>query len=77
MLETISIPQDLSIALQGEHRDFVVKSAREQPIRNAYFFLGFGVFRLLFDSIFFFAFLGPVFMGREVEFLVNDVPTVA
>lgn len=77
MIEMISLPPELDIIVGSESRDFAVKAKRANPPKSSIFLVTFGAVWLGFTSIFFFAFLGPLFQGREVEFLVNDVPTTA
>lgn len=77
MLENISLPQELVNAIGSESIDFAVKAKRSQPAKAAIAFMIFGIVWLAFSSIFVILFLGPVFQGKEVEFLANDVPTVA
>lgn len=77
MLQDISLPPELEKIIGSESRDFAVKAKRANPAKISLFLILFGVVWLGFTSIFFFAFLGPLFQGKEVEFLANDVPTVA
>lgn len=77
MLENISLPQELVNAIGSESLDFAVKARRSQPAKTAIALMIFGIVWLAFSSIFVILFLGPVFQGKEVEFLANDVPTVA
>lgn len=77
MIETINLPQELINAVGSESIDFAVKARRSQPAKAAIAFMIFGIVWLAFSSIFVILFLGPVFQGKEVEFLANDVPTVA
>ena len=77
MLEPISLPSELLKYIGSESQDFAVKAKRANPPKTSIFFILFGAVWLAFTSIFVFAFLGPLFKGKEVEFLVNDVPTVA
>jgi hypothetical protein len=77
MLENISLPPQLESYIGSESRDFAVKARHANPPKTSFFMILFGTVWLGFTSIFFFAFLGPLFQGKEVEFLTNDVPTVA
>jgi len=72
-----NIPSGLRTVLGNETRDFVVKASRAQPLKASLFVLFFGIAWLLFSSIFVVAFLGPLFVGKEVHFMADDVPTVA
>lgn len=77
MIESYGLPGLLAQNLGSEKRDFAVMAARSQPLKMSMAIIVFGTVWLAFTSIFVFAFLGPVFAGREVHFLSNDVPTVA
>jgi len=77
MLESATLPPELLAAIGSETRDFAVKSARSQPARTSLVLLVFSVVWLLFTSIFVVAFLGPLFVGKEVTFTSNGVETVA
>lgn len=77
MLENISLPEKLLEYIGSENKDFAVKAGRAYPFKTSLFLILFGSFWLVFTSIFFIAFFGPLLKGREVEFLVNDVPVVA
>jgi hypothetical protein len=77
MIETYGLPGLLAANLGSEKRDFAVMAARSQPLKMSIAVILFGTFWLAFTSIFVVVFLGPVFAGREVHFLTNDVPTVA
>ena len=77
MLEPIPLPSELMTYIGSESQDFAVKAKRANPPKTSIFLILFGAVWLAFTSIFVFAFLGPLFKGNEVEFLVNDVPTVA
>jgi hypothetical protein len=77
MLERETLPEVLIRNVSNEAKDFVVKAARNQPLKSSLFLLLFGTFWLAFTSIFVVAFLGPLFVGKEVHFTSNDVPVVA
>ena len=77
MIESYGLPGLLAANLGSEKRDFAVMATRSQPLRMSLAVVLFGTFWLAFTSIFVIAFLGPVFAGREVHFLSNDVPVVA
>jgi hypothetical protein len=77
MLENVSLPPEMNNFLGSESKDFAVKAKRANPPKTSIFLILFGTAWLAFTSIFVLAFLGPLFQGKEVEFLVNDVPTVA
>ncbi len=70
-------PYELWKGIGSEKPDFIVKAVRRTPLKSSLGLLAFGLVWLAFSSIFVFAFLGPVFMGQEVHFKSNGVPTVA
>jgi hypothetical protein len=77
MLQNIPLPQTLINAIGVERKDFAVKAGRAQPLKKSLSILLFGTFWTAFTSIFVVAFLGPLFVGKEVEFSSGGVPTVA
>jgi hypothetical protein len=77
MIEIYGLPGLLVENIGKEMRDFAVLATRSQPLKTSLGVILFGTFWLAFTSIFLVVFLGPVFAGREVHFLSNDVPTVA
>lgn len=77
MLETITLPSELESLVGSEIKDFAVKAKHATPPKASLAIIIFGAVWLAFSSVFLFAFLGPLFQGREVHFLANDVPTVA
>jgi len=77
MIESYGLPGLLVENLGKEKRDFAVMAARSQPLKTSLAVIVFGTFWLGFTGIFVVLFLGPVFAGREVHFLANDVPAVA
>ena len=77
MIEQITLPPELTNYIGSESKDFAVKAKHANPPKSSLFMIGFGAVWLGFTSIFVFAFLGPLFKGKEVEFLTNGVPTVA
>lgn len=77
MIEPVSLPPELDIIVGSESKDFAVKAKRANPPKSSIFLVIFGAVWLGFTSIFIFAFLGPLFQGKEVEFMVNDMPTTA
>lgn len=72
-----TLPHMLLQHLGSENRDFAVKARRTQPIKNSVAAILFGSFWLAFTSIFVVAFLGPLFVGKEVHFSSDGVPVVA
>jgi len=77
MLETISLPPDLESYIGSESKDFAVKAKYATQPKVSLAMIIFGLIWLGFSFLFLVLFLGPLFRGQEVEFLSNDVPTVA
>ena len=77
MIENTILPPDLLTVIGSEKREFAVKAGRANPPKKSLFFVFFGLAWSAFTSIFVVAFLGPLFLGQEVEFEANGVPTVA
>ena len=77
MLDKYDLPQNLLTVLGDEKIDFSVKAKRAKPIKNSLGIILFGTVWTAFTSIFVFAFFGPLFVGEEVHFTSNNVPTVA
>lgn len=77
MIENITLPTTLSAEVASEGKDFAVKAGRAQPAKVSMALILFGTVWLAFTSIFVVAFLGPLFVGKEVHFTSNDVPVVA
>jgi hypothetical protein len=77
MNNNLVLPPRLLSIVGAENTDFAVKARRSQPIKHSLAALLFGTFWLAFTSIFVVAFLGPLFVGKEVHFTSNDVPVVA
>jgi len=77
MYEDITLPQALLEHIGSEKKDFAVKAHRAQPFKTSLFFLLFGTTWLAFTGIFVVAFLGPLFVGKEVHFTSNGAPVVA
>jgi len=76
-MENITLPLGLSSSVSSENNDFTVKAGRAQPLKISFFLILFGTVWTAFTSIFVFAFLGPIFQGKEVHFESNGVPNVA
>lgn len=76
-MNTITLPQSLSSYISPESKDFAVKAGRAQPLKKSFSYILFGILWTAFTSIFVFVFLGPLFLGKEVHFESNGVPTVA
>jgi len=71
------IPIEIKNLVGGEEIQFEVKAAHSQPVRSSWFFILFGAVWTAFSMIFVVAFLGPLFLGQEVHFESNGVPTTA
>jgi hypothetical protein len=63
--------------IDSEHKDFAVKAGRAQALKSSLAIIIFGTFWTAFTGIFVVAFFGPLFVGKEVHFESNGVPTVA
>ena len=77
MIGYTRLPQVMSSNVGSERKDFAVKAGRAQPLRKSIAVILFGTFWTAFTSIFVITFLGPLFVGKEVHFESNGVPTVA
>lgn len=77
MLDKYDLPQNLLTVIDQEKIEFSVKAKRAKPLKSSIGIILFGTVWTLFTSIFVFAFLGPLFIGEEVHFTSNDIPTVA
>jgi hypothetical protein len=77
MMRNLELPPQLMTIIGAESTDFAIKARRAQPVKHSITAILFGSLWLAFTSIFVVAFLGPLFVGREVHFTSNDVPVVA
>ena len=77
MMRNAPLPRVLVSSLGSERKDFAVKAGRAKPLKQSMAIILFGTFWTGFTSIFVFVFLGPLFVGKEVHFESNGVPTVA
>lgn len=77
MIEMVRLPELLERNIGSESRDFAVLASRNQPAKMSLGMIIFGVAWLAFTSIFVVAFLGPLFVGKEVHFSADNVPQVA
>jgi len=77
MLRNTPLPRVLNSSLGAERKDFAVKAGRAKPLKQSLSLIIFGTLWTAFTSIFVIAFLGPLFVGKEVHFESNGVPTVA
>jgi hypothetical protein len=77
MLDKYDLPKNLLTVISNEKIDFSVKAKRAKPIKSSIGIILFGTIWIAFTSIFVFVFLWPLFIGEEVHFTSNDIPTVA
>jgi len=77
MVENTRLPEALSSIIGSESKDFAIKAGRAQPRKISLSIILFGIAWTAFTSIFVVVFLGPLFVGKEVHFESNGVPTVA
>ena len=77
MRRNIDVPRVLAENIGTEKMDFAVMAKRMRPLKTSLSMLIFSVFWLGFTSIFVVTFLGPLFLGREVEFSSGGVPVTA
>ena len=77
MLRNVPLPRELNSMIDSERKDFAIKAGRAQPLKSSLAIIIFGTFWTAFTGIFVVAFLGPLFVGKEVHFESNGVPTVA
>jgi hypothetical protein len=77
MMRNAVLPRDLDNHIGSERKEFAVKAGRAKPVKKSMGILLFGTLWTAFTSIFVIAFLGPLFVGKEVHFESNGVPTVA
>lgn len=72
-----NIPLELRNLIDSEQTDFIVKSKRNHPKKNAYALLFFSLVWNVFISIFVISFFGPLLKGEELNFTTNNKPTTA
>ena len=77
MIENTRLPQAMSSIVGSERKEFAVKAGRAHPLKKSLSVILFGTFWTAFTSIFVVAFLGPLFVGKEVHFESGGVPIVA
>jgi hypothetical protein len=77
MIESISLPEDLSIAISSESKDFAVQGRHAEPPKNSIKTIIFGIVWLSFVSFFVYLLIGPILKGEEVQFSSNGVPVTA
>lgn len=76
-MENIAIPPELSSNVNSETKDFTIKARRAQPFKESSVFIMFGTFWVAITGIFPLVFFSPILFGKEVQFELNGVPTVA
>ena len=77
MIRNAVLPLDLNAMIGSERKDFAAKAGRAQPRNKSLAVIIFGLCWTAFTSVFVLAFLGPLFVGKEVHFESNGVPVVA
>jgi hypothetical protein len=77
MIRDVALPRILTDSLGSERKDFAVKAGRAKPFLQSIGLLLFATFWTGFTCVFTVIFLGPLFVGKETQFEVNGVPTVA
>lgn len=77
MIGNTRLPEDLESIIGSESKEFAVKAGLAQPRKTSLSLILFGLAWTGFTSIFVVVFLGPLFLGKEVHFESNGVPTVA
>lgn len=77
MLDKYDLPKNLQTVIADEKINFSVKAKRAKPLKSSLGIIIFGAGWTAFSSIFVYLFLGPLFVGKEVHFISNNVPTVA
>jgi len=71
------LPRVLSDSLGSERKDFAVEAGRAKPLIQSLGVIFFGTFWTGFTCVFIGIVLGPLFVGKETQFELNGVPTVA
>lgn len=77
MIQNSSLPQQLVLNIGSEPKDFSVQALRTQSIKKSIPLLIFGAIWTSFSGLVGGVFLGPLFLGKEVHFETNGMPTVA
>jgi hypothetical protein len=77
MFKTIHLPETLNHVLDGERKDFAVKSARQYPLSKSVPLFIFGSLWLGISSTVSFAIFYPLLQGEEYNFFLNDKPVTA
>lgn len=72
-----ALPPELASAVSSENKDFMVMSERAEPKKKSFLIIKTGVFLTVIVGIMTLSFFGPLFLGKEVHFTLNGVPTVA
>ncbi|MGE5355026.1 MAG: hypothetical protein ACM3PT_02225 [Deltaproteobacteria bacterium] len=76
-MEERGLPLEIRELIGSEEREFEVKAAYSQSRKTSWTFIIFGAVWSAFSMIFVIVFLGPLFLGQEVHFESNGVPTTA
>ncbi|WP_264553673.1 hypothetical protein [Flavobacterium sp. N2038] len=75
MVENIAIPDVLQEALGNEKIEFFVKAKKDQPIRNCWSVIGFGVCWILVICLIFLGFVWELFSGECTTISIDGIPT--
>ena len=77
ILEKLYLPNDLNSVIGSERTDFADKAKHAQPRKSITWTNYFQNNLACIYQYFCCSFSGPLFVGQEVEFTTNGVPTVA
>lgn len=58
MIYPNKLPANIDLLLDGEYKEFVVHPNKKYPLRTSFIFLAFGIFLIMFISIFALVFVG-------------------
>lgn len=76
-MDNIILPPELSSSLSSENKDFAVKAGRAKPLKQSFPLILFGTIWTVLTSAIGFGFFGPLLSGKEVNFTLNGVSTIA
>lgn len=77
MIENISLPTHINLAVGSENKDFIAKANRSKPLKESLALTLYGLVITICIGFITMAFLGPLFRGEEIHFEANGIPTVA
>lgn len=75
MITNAPLPPELQNAISGENVDFILRSSRLRPLREALYFLFFSLFWLAISLTVGAGFFLPLIFFGTVDIEINDVPT--